>query len=303
MTTRRNLLKLGATAAAAPAVWPQPVGRPSSRPNILLLMTDQHRFDCVGAAGQPAIRTPNLDRIAHEGVLFSRAYSSTPTCTPARTALLTGLSPWHHGMLGMIPMAERYPLEKPRALRDAGYYTMAIGKQHFHPMRNGHGYQRMILDEHCPCGNGPEALAAAEAAGPIERSDYESWFLSKAPALDPHANRLWWNDHRSEAFALPETPHPTNWTGDTAVNFLNTWEGRQPFFLKVSFIRPHSPYDPPARFLKMYEHAALPEAKVGKWAAKYAPRSGNRADIWHGRLSPAGDTPLAAGLLRLRQPR
>jgi arylsulfatase len=249
-------------------------------------MTDQHRFDCVAAAGNTAIHTPAIDRIAREGVLFRCAYSSTPTCTPARTALLTGLSPWHHGMLGMTEMADRYAFEKPRALREAGYYTITVGKQHFSPMRNGHGYHRMILDEHCPCGNGPQALAAAEAKGPIERSDYEAWFFSEAPALDPHATHLWWNDYVSRSFALPERLHPTRWTGDTAVNFLTTWEGRQPFFLKVSFIRPHSPYDPPARFMNMYENAEIPEAKVGKWASRYAPRSSDRTDIWHGQLGP-----------------
>jgi arylsulfatase A-like enzyme len=160
-------------------------------------------------------------------------------------------------MLGMTNMAGQYPLEKPRALREAGYYTITIGKQHFNPMRNAHGYQRMILDEHCPCGNGPEAFAAAEKQGPIERTDYEAWFWSQAPVLDPHATGLWWNDYPSKPFALPEGLHPTTWTGDTAVNFLNTWQERQPFFLKVSFIRPHSPYDPQGG-QEFPAHASLP---------------------------------------------
>ncbi len=60
------------------------------RPNILFLMSDQHRADCVGADGNPVIHTPNMDRIAHEGVRFACAYTSTPTCTPARAGLLTG---------------------------------------------------------------------------------------------------------------------------------------------------------------------------------------------------------------------
>lgn len=283
---RRDLISATSLAAFAPALLAQ-APKPQRRPNILFLMTDQQRGDCVGADGNAIIRTPNMDRIAREGVLFKRAYSSTPTCTPARTALLTGLSPWHHGMLGMTAMAQSYPLEKPRALRNAGYYTITVGKQHFAPMRNGHGYHRMILDEHCPCGNGPQALAAAEKKGPVERSDYESWFYSQAPSLDPHATGLWWNDYPSKPFALPERLHPTTWTGDTAVNFLDTWGGQQPFFLKVSFIRPHSPYDPPERFMKMYENVKLPEAKVGKWAEKYEPRNSERTDIWHGKLSAA----------------
>jgi arylsulfatase A-like enzyme len=259
-----------------------------SRPNILFLMTDQHRFDCIGAAGNRIIHTPNLDRIAAEGVRFSSAYSSTPTCTPARSALLTGLSPWHHGMLGYSEIAQKYPFEKPRAMRDAGYSTTTIGKQHYSPMRNGHGYERMVLDEHCPCGNGPEVYAAALRHGEVERSDYEAWFYSEAPSLNPHATQLWWNDCRARSFALPERLHPTRWTGETAVRFLDTWQGgAQPFFLKVSFIRPHSPYDPPERFMKMYADADLPTAQVGAWAERFAQRNTDRADLWRGKLSAA----------------
>jgi arylsulfatase len=283
--TRRTALKTGVAAAAARALLSQGITR-SRQPNILFLMTDQHRGDCLGVAGNKVIHTPNLDRIAREGVRFSCAYSSTPTCTPARTALLTGLAPWHHGMLGMTAMALEYPLETPKALKAAGYYTATIGKQHFYPMRNPHGYDRMILDEHCPCGNGPQALATAMKHGPVERTDYEAWFWSQLPAGNPHQTGLWWNDYPSKEFALPEQFHPTHWTGDTAVNFLNGWDGKKPFFLKVSFIRPHSPYDPPARFMKMYEDADLPEAQVGKWAARYEKRNSDRTDIWHGKLSP-----------------
>ncbi len=275
-------MQLGAAAGLAPRAR----AARNDRPHILFLMTDQQRFDCAGAYGNRVIRTPNMDRIGREGVVFRSAYSSTPTCTPARSALLTGLSPWHHGMLGMTNMAARYPLEKPRALRDAGYYTATVGKQHFHPMRNGHGYQRMILDEHCACGNVHDPEAAARRADD-DRSDYEAWFYSQAPTLDPHATGLGWNDYPAKSFALPERLHATKWTGDTAVNFLNDYGGAQPFFLKVSFIRPHSPYDPPERFMRMYADAELPSARAGKWAARYEQRNSARDDIWRGKLGGA----------------
>ena len=69
------------------------------RTHILLNMTDQQRGDALGCMGNKAVRSPHLDRLAQEGVLFVNGYSSTPSSTPARAGLLTGMSPWHHGML------------------------------------------------------------------------------------------------------------------------------------------------------------------------------------------------------------
>ncbi|MDX9971740.1 MAG: arylsulfatase [FCB group bacterium] len=273
--SRRDLLKLGAGTAVLAATGMRPAhaaANGAGRPHILFIMADQFRGDCVGADGNKAIRTPNLDRIAHEGVRFSCAYSSTPTCTPARAALLSGLSPWRHGMLGYGKVAEKYPVEMPQALRDAGYYTMGIGKMHWHPQRNPHGFHKVLLDE------------AAQAHTPEFRSDYISWFMSEAPNLQYDVTGVDWNSFETKAYALPERLHPTHWTGETAVKFIDSYEQAEPFFLKVSFHRPHSPYDPPERFMKMYEDAELPPAAVGDWAQRYAPRSDNGRNIWHGDL-------------------
>jgi choline-sulfatase len=266
------------TAAAAPLARPraraQTRPRPS-RPNILLLMADQFRADCLGAAGNRTIHTPNLDRLAAEGVRFSNAYSSTPTCTPARAGLLTGMSPWNHGMLRYAEVAQRYPVEMPRALREAGYYTAVVGKLHYHPQRNPHGYQQALLDE----------------SGRIEsvdfRSDYRSWFWSQEPQLDPDATGLGWNDYDARPYALPERLHPTNWTGQTAAKWIEDYRRPEPFFLKVSFARPHSPYDAPQRFWQAYRDAPIPLAAVAPWAAKFATPSGAESDAWHGDFGAA----------------
>lgn len=255
-----------------------------NRPNVLLLMADQWRADCMGAYGNRVIRTPNLDRIAREGVRFSAAYSTTPTCTPARSALLTGMGPWKHGMLGYSSMASQpYPVEKARAMAEAGYYTTSIGKNHYNPIRNAHGYHQLVCDEHCSYWfhtQGAQSEAAWE-----ERCDYEAWFWSQMPDKDPHATGLSWNDYRGKPFVYPEEMHATHWTGETAVNFLKSYERTEPFFLKVSFIRPHSPYDAPERMFRMYEDTALPEACAGAWAERYAERSGPGNEIWHGKLA------------------
>ncbi len=246
---------------------------PQPRPNILYLMTDQHRSDCLGCAANKIIQTPNLDSIAADGVRFSSAYSSTPSCTPARAAILTGLSPWHHGMIGYGRVAEQYPFELPGALRDAGYYLYGIGKMHWHPQRLLRGYHKILLDE------------SGRAETPDFVSDYRQWFKQQAPDLNPDATGIGWNDYRAKAYALPERLHPTSWTADRAVEFIEKYDRAEPFMLKVSFARPHSPYDPPQRFIDMYDEADMPAPAIGDWAARYAPHDEPpNPSQWHGDL-------------------
>jgi arylsulfatase A-like enzyme len=175
-------------------------------------------------------------------------------------------------MLGYGRVADEYPIEKPRALRQAGYHALSIGKNHYHPQRHTHGYHRTILDE-----------SGREESFDF-RSDYRAWFGCEAPNLDPDATGIGWNSYRAAPYALPERLHPTHWTGETAVRFLNTYDRSNPFFLKVSFARPHSPYDPPERFWNLYADADLPVAVAGDWADRYVPRSGKGDTIWHGDL-------------------
>jgi len=276
---RRKFLRLAAAgpaalaaAGAAGRLAGQQPDKPG-KPHILYLMSDQHRYDCMGSSGNPVIRTPNLDRIAAEGVRFSRAYTSTPSCTPARSAVLTGLSPWHHGMLGYGRVAKSYPLELPRAVAQAGYYTFGIGKMHWFPQTSLHGFHGTLLDE----------SGRSETPGFV--SDYRRWFRAVAPELDPDATGIGWNDYRARAYALPEELHPTRWTGDRAVEYIEGYKKEEPFMLKVSFARPHSPYDPPQRFLDMYDEREMPAPVVGNWAAKYESRAqGFGNNIWHGKL-------------------
>ncbi len=278
--TRRDFFKMAGAASLGLAMTAAPGARDAEAgskqlPNILLLMDDQHRGDCLGVAGNGAIHTPNLDRLAREGVWFSNAYSSTPTCTPARAALLTGLSPWRHGMLGYGQVAQRYPVELPRALSAAGYYTYAIGKLHYHPQRNYHGFQGALLDE------------SGRVETPDFVSDYRKWFKEQAPSLNPDATGISWNDYRARRYALPEELHPTIWTGNRAVQFIKDYKRTEPFALKVSFARPHSPYDPPAHFFDSYADADVPAPNVGDWAAQYAPAGKPNFNRWCGDLGVA----------------
>ncbi len=275
---RRRFLKTASAGAASFALAPgfllQPAAASTStRPNILFLMADQLRSDCLGCMGNQAVHTPNLDAIAREGVVFTNAYSSTPTCTPARAGLLTGMSPWHHGMLGYGRVARHYRVELPRLIREAGYYTFGIGKMHWYPQRALHGFHGTLLDE----------SGRVESPGFV--SDYHRWFMEAAPGKNPDATGLGWNDYRAWPYVLPEALHPTRWIGQTAVDFLRNYNRPEPFMLKVSFERPHSPYDPPPRFWEMYQDGDLPAPHVGKWAARFASHKIPPATtLWHGDL-------------------
>lgn len=227
--------------------------------NILFLMSDQHRGDFIGAAGACWVKTPNLDRLASEGVLFTKAYSSVPSCLPARTCILTGMSPWQSGQIGYYPISD-YPNEGPAIFTSAGYRTHAVGKNHFTPMRNKHGYQTVELEE-----------GWYTSQKDHEKCDYTSWFEKNAPGKDINGSGLNYNDQRGGiCFPYEEYLHPTHWTAERAIDFLKSYNGEAPWLLKVSFQRPHSPYDPPERCYKLFKEEEMPSPSVGAWAeAKY----------------------------------
>lgn len=233
---------------AAPAIQSE------KQPNIIFIMTDQQRGDAIGCSGNDRILTPNIDSLAGDGYYFCNAYSATPSSTPARAGLLTGMSPWHHGMLGYGNVAEHYRYELPQMLRDCGYLTLGIGKMHWRPQNALHGFHATILDE------------SGRVESPYFMSDYRKWFLTVAPDKNPDATGIGWNDHAAASYKLSEDLHPTVWTADVAVRTIQHYEGGKPLFLKISFARPHSPYDPPQRILDMYASIEMEAPAKGEWS-------------------------------------
>jgi arylsulfatase len=247
------VLAMPVRGAEAPAQSPS---KNTNRVNILFLMDDQHRGDWLGAAGAKWIITPNLDRLALEGVLFRRGYSSTPSCLPARAALLTGLSPWNHGCLGYRPIPERYAWEMPRLFTDAGYRTYCVGKNHFAPQRNTHGYQTVELGEPSARDKEPQ-------------DDYGAWFAKEMPGHKPFEGWHSGNDQRGGMdYPFDERLHLTRWAADRAIEFLQSSPREAPWFLKVSFIHPHTPLNAPKRWHDRYEGVAIPTVAIGEWAGK-----------------------------------
>ncbi|MBI3683206.1 MAG: sulfatase-like hydrolase/transferase, partial [Acidobacteria bacterium] len=132
---------------AAPAALAQA----SSRPNILWIMADQLRFDCLGANGNPLIRTPNFDKLASRSANFQHAFVQSPVCVPSRASYFTGRYPHsHRNRVNYTPLDSREVLAQ-RLFRDAGYQTGSVGKLHYHPPTAAHarstGWDRVLLDD------------------------------------------------------------------------------------------------------------------------------------------------------------
>ncbi len=249
-------------------------GQQQKPPHVILLMTDQQRFDAMGCAGNESVITPNLDRLAQDGNMFAYGYSSTPSSTPARAGLVTGMSPWNHGMLGYGNEAAEYPHEFPREMKKLGYKAIGIGKMHWYPQWNTRGLDVHLSDE------------SGRKMTPDYMSDYRKWFNLHACGLNPDTTGVGWNDHRGVIYKLPEELHPTTWTGETAVEMIRNYQSEQPMYLKVSFARPHSPYDPPQRFHDMYANAPEPPAPAeGDWVPQE----------WKDKTDPIAEPSAAIG--------
>lgn len=114
----------------APALLPS--AEPHRRPNVVVVMVDDLRWDEIGCAGHPFVRTPHIDRLAREGARFRNAFCTTPLCSPVRACLLTGLHTHHHGIYDNINRSQQSHRLKtfPQAMQRAGYTTAYVGKWH-----------------------------------------------------------------------------------------------------------------------------------------------------------------------------
>lgn len=236
------------------------------KPNILFINVDQMRADCLSAAGNPVVETPYLDQLVGGGVLFDSAYSATPTCVPARASILTGMNQRNHGRVGYedgVPWNYAHTL--PGELADAGYHTQCVGKMHVYPTRNLCGFHNVVLHDGYMHYNRDQRTPAGESFDAVD--DYVNWLKEKAGVnkdmldlgLDCNSSVT------ARPWELPEEYHPTNWVVSESIDFLRRRDPSKPFFLKMSFVRPHPPFDPPHFFYNQYLNEELPEPAIGDW--------------------------------------
>jgi len=132
MTRREVLILLLGLVCVSGWTTRSPCAEPNRRPSMIVVLVDDLRWDEIGCAGHPFVKTPNIDRIAHEGARFRNAFCTTPLCSPVRASLLTGLYTHHHGILDNTDRsaASHKLMTFPRVLQKAGYETAYVGKWH-----------------------------------------------------------------------------------------------------------------------------------------------------------------------------
>jgi arylsulfatase len=243
-------------------------GADGNRPNVLLITADQFRGDFVGAYGNPVVRTPHLDALAVQGAYFRNAFSPVPVCVPARASIMTGRVPVSLGIRNNGP-THRIPSDcvtLPRAFSAAGYRSAAIGKMHFNPWRDPHGFETFVLSEE-----------GRQWRDPSGGDDFQAYLREVGWGGFERAHGIGNNDVRSSPSPLPLEHYHTTWCTRQTQSWLRDHVARegqdaQPFFLWCSYIKPHSPYDPPEPYDRLYDARSFP------------PPIGNPSDL--ARLSP-----------------
>lgn len=235
-------------------------------PNVLLITADQHRFDAVGCNGNPHIRTPNLDRLAAEGVRFTNHMTSCPICTPARASILTGLHPRLHGAWTVGTKLDPSLPGLAHWLSARGYLTGLLGKAHLEAEKSNYV---LSLDGAKPY----YGFEVAQITEDIFAGPYEQWIRSEHPDHiedminnsheDFRPNSNFDQDHTRMmacfASTLPEHLHQTAWIADRTIDLARrAGKEKRPFFAWCSFVDPHHPFNPPEPYASMYDPCALP---------------------------------------------
>ncbi|MGI9551152.1 MAG: sulfatase family protein [Aurantibacter sp.] len=241
------------------------------KPNIIMIMVDQMRFDRLGAMGDKVIKTPNIDALALEGLLFKNGYCPSPVCAPSRAAIQTGLFPPASGIVtNWVPFKEkvagttnidRYFLAK--RLKTQGYYTAMVGKLHFYPADANYGFDHKMLSD------APYSVYSDDD----KYSEYVKW-LDKNHFKDSEKKAVDFfdedeNNYKALGRASSQTDsiykfimgsgwrteeqHDIPWSVQESMKFIVDNDSEKPFFLFTSIFGPHQPYLAPAPWDTMYK--------------------------------------------------
>src|SRR5579883_1604935 len=232
------------------------------RPNIVLIMTDQQRWDALGSVGVLPVQTPTCDWLASDGMRFPQTFCNSPICVPSRMSFFSGRYPHQHGCLNngssLWPEAPTFV----RELRNVGYHTANVGKLHYtwqhdleilvcEPLLRRLGFSE------------PFETTGKMSQGNLRASAYSEHLRQKGLLEAFHrdllqrvaAGPLGWYDLRPSMF--DENDHIDSWVLNHAADWIRRNE-REPFFLWVGPEGPHDPFDPPEPYASLYRPEDMP---------------------------------------------
>ena len=248
------------------------------RPNLLFILTDQHLATTLGSYGSTLCRTPHLDALARDGLLFNNAYAACPICTPARASLQTGLLPFRHGMQNniynrgcQVHELPDHPTLLSRRLQALGYRTGLTGKWHLgfgsdainQPEYQSHiaacpGLGRVPLHGSLPSTVGYEGDDFPGHGGVgIHTPQYRAWLAARGRSLETRV----YHDAYPRVFEVTSGADTTvnHFLTERALGHINTYlDAGAPFYYQLNYWGPHADYHAPTEFLDLYRDLPIP---------------------------------------------
>lgn len=225
------------------------------RPNIIMLMTDQQRYDSISALGFPYMHTPAMDKIVENGTTFECAYAPGATCVASRASIFTGMYPHNHGVYAFNNWGHQRSLVQD--LNESGYHCVNIGKMHHSPRDTMQGFHERVIVEN-PTGS-PVVHGGVD----------DDWgrFLSYNGGYRPYGRNYsdpdWVKKHQCVPWEQDPNLQSDVFIGNSALAWINRHVVKEdkPIFLQVGFTGPHEPYDPlPEVYDKYYKGKEMPKA-------------------------------------------
>lgn len=251
--------------------------------NVLFITTDQQRFDSLPSYGARFAITPNLERLAAEGVVFDRCYCPAPVCVPTRAAIMSGQFPSASGTIDNFSWLPEDASKWTDLARTAGYRTAGVGKMHFAPWDRMEGFEQRIT---------------CEDKRHFYIPDDHAEFMKERGAERPHPKDVpgYFETCGAPDFPFDKELYPDVFIADRTVEWIRE-HAEDRFALWVSFVGPHDPYDPPAEYSALYDDVDMPSPipppadpeRAPSYRSQFAVQPG--ADISVFRLDYTSATP------------
>lgn len=245
------------------------------KPNIIFLMDDQHRWDALGVVNE-AVYTPNLDKLANEGVHFTQAVCQAPMCIASRNSMMFGLYTNQTGVLrnGRGIPDDKLPA-KPLAqmFQNAGYETAGFGKTHWGIRCNTRGFETRFAAEVFE-----EGAIMMKDLDPEKKQRYLDETIEYGPGEEDPLGYI------GRTSGIPEGDHRDGWVLEKCLDYVNNREDDRPLFLYLSFLKPHAGHNVPEGFEEYYNLEETKYAEQPPWEKDHSPHAEgvNRRELYEG---------------------